>query len=163
MIANCRFSFLGKIALLLALTFSGASCAIKIHPPSVEQGTFNVGEDWMQIKVAPFENAMPGVQDDNIIIPIVFHSGTKSPEEGWERKLKLTKIRMDGVSPKYTSTKYLDHNSWMHNTLEEWDKNVLRVPSAHAPNTFNITIWFKDSARDKYKARFYRAYAGKVQ
>lgn len=139
-----------------------SSCSDKIYPPTMEYVFFDVDGKSMQIRVAPFINAMPGAQSNDVVVPISFYMENSEQHEEWPRKFRLTKVRISRVNEMHTGIDKLDHNSWMHNTQEERDGNALRISRDIMPHTFDVSIWFKDNKGKRYRVKFNRAYAGKV-
>ena len=139
------------------------SCAQAIYPPNEDYADFEVEGMNAIVRVEPFVNAMPGSNSSDVIIPISFLVDSEDEALPWPRKFRITKIRISGVKKRYTRLSCLDHNNWIHNTLEEEDRNVLRVPDDEIGTSFDIRIWFKDDAGKLYRVEFRGAYAGKVQ
>jgi len=149
---------------LSMLVMLGA-CSKKLYPPSEPYTYIYADGDLIQMRVEPYVNGMPGAQSNDVIIGIHFDCCSNRPEplpHDWPRKLKITKIRLSGVDKAYTELEDLDHNEWMHSSLEKYDYNVLRVPIDVASYQFSVTIWLKDDKGKRYKTTFHSIGAGVV-
>jgi hypothetical protein len=149
-----------SLTLLSILLLSG--CAEEFYPMSYNSAYFSSNGEIFQLIVEPYENAMPGANSTDIIIPISFEMSNKLYGEEWVSKFKINKIEISGVADKFTDIKRLDHQGWLHNSEGYEDHNTLRVPETEIGYGFNFSIWIEDNHGKKFKTIFRSLGVGKV-